>query len=645
MEDNQDYEKFDETSKDSIDYIEENQISNDEEVYEILDNDYADELVNQKSSDKKKKELSENAKMYSDATKTAAEGVATAYGGALGASAVKAFSKSNLGKKTFDKAGTTLDRMDNLAKHPLGIVNPYQNKDENENENESENNKPELDNNELNNSNELTKSDELKNTQDDEKDKGNLLDKLKDRKKSDSDQNLLDNFGKGFGKKLRLYLIIALGFFFLLFLIFFVIAYGKDNAILDLTGTIYKPTDKGTSSGVNAGYSTAYIEKSMLYVGDERTLDMQQYIKSTSVQFIGEEKADYNWLISKGKSLINSKVNEENSEVKYVIINLGLYDLDNADKYINIFNSLKGSNDKITYIFMSVNPVLDNKVPSSMNSTRINNFNNRLRAKLGDNFVDTNTSIKTSFTSSDGIKYDGATYRTIHSTVLEHIKTYFRHGFLAEYPHGTEGTQLLQDNIIKVIGQTAYDSINSAVKSGVQKSGICNKESSAIAGINLAYNLYELGYRVPYYWNGGHDMHDIGGTSAYVDYKGVDKGLGSSVAQSCSDTTCYSHYGYDCTGFVNWAVSNAMGKDISTSLDGWFSRSAYISLEEAEAGDLILTDGHAILVIENKGNYLQTLESTGGDNGLIFRTYDNGELSSLGATVRSLTPYFEQECG
>ena len=51
MEDNQEYEKFDETSKDSIDYIEENQISNDEEVYEILDNDYADEVVNQKASD------------------------------------------------------------------------------------------------------------------------------------------------------------------------------------------------------------------------------------------------------------------------------------------------------------------------------------------------------------------------------------------------------------------------------------------------------------------------------------------------------------------------------------------------------------------------------------------------------------------
>ncbi len=582
----------------------------------------------------------QNAKNLSDATKLAAEGLATAYGGKLGGAAVKAFSKTNLGKKTFEKAGNTLDRMDSIVKHPLGIVNPNANNKEENSSNNSELDKPdELTNNDSLPNNNIDSNDNKK----DSKKNNSFLNNFKNNKKKNNEGNLLD-FGKNFKKKIKLWAIIGSGFLVILLLIFLVVIFGKDNAILDLTGSIYQPTEKGNDGDVASGYSIRYIEKSMLYVGDSRILDMQKYIQSNNVNFIGVENADYNWLISQGRALINSKINEEGSSVKYVIIGLGLYDLDNADKYVNLYRSLMSNNKKITYIFMSVNPVIDGKAPSSMTNKRITNFNNRLKVKLGTNYVDTNTSIGRNFNSSDGIKYDGSIYRLIHSNILSYIREHFRHGFLEEYPHGTEGTELLQDNIITVIGQSAYNNIDNAVKTGVEKSGICNKESSAIAGINLAYGLYELGYRVPYYWNGGHDMHDIGGESAYVNYHGVERYLGSSVAESCSPTTCYNHYGYDCTGFVNWAVSTAMGKDISTSLDGWFSRSTGISLGAAESGDLVLMEGHAILVIENKGDYLQTLESTGGNNGLIFRTYNAGELESLGASVYSLTPYFEQEC-
>lgn len=592
-----------------------------------------------RSNNSVNKEQGQNAKKYSDATKLAAEGLATAYGGKLGGAAVKTFSKTNLGKKNFETAGNTLNRMDNIVKHPLGIVNQYGNNNE-EDESNSELERP----NELENNEELPLNDDLNNAKEkDNNKKNNLFDKFNNRKKNNSDGNLLD-IGNNFKKKVKLWAIIGSSFLVLLMLIFLVIMFGKDNAILDLTGSIYQPTDKGNNGEAIAGYSIRYIEKSMLYVGDSRTLDMQKYIQSNTVNFIGVENADYNWLISQGRALINSKINEEGSTIKYVVIALGLYDLDNADKYVNLYRSLMANNKKITYIFMAVNPVIDGKAPGNMTNKRITNFNNRLKVKLGINYVDTNTSIGRNFTSSDGIKYEGSIYRLIHSTVLNHIRENFRHGFLEEYPHGTDGTELLQGNIIEVIGQSAYDNIDNAVKTGVEQSGICNKESSAIAGINLAYGLYELGYRVPYYWNGGHDMHDIGGESAYVDYNGVDKYLGSPVSQSCSPTTCYSYYGYDCTGFVNWAVSNAMGKDVSASLDVWFERSTTIPFEAAESGDLILMEGHAILVIENKGDYLQTLESTGGTNGLIFRTYDSSELDSLGASVKSLTPYYEREC-
>ena len=241
----------------------------------------------------------QNAKNYSDATKFAAEGLATVYGGKLGGAAVKAFSKTNLGKKTFETAGNTLNRMDNMVKHPLGIVNQYSNNNEDDNSNNSELEKPD----ELENNNGLLPNNNLndENNKDNNK-SGGLLDNFKKNKNSKNNDNSLDVIGKNFKKKAKLWAICSLGFFVILLLIFFVAMFGKDNAILDLTGSIYQPTDKGKDGDVSSGYSIRYIEKSMLYVGDARILDMQKYIQSDTVNFIGAETANYNWLISQGRA-------------------------------------------------------------------------------------------------------------------------------------------------------------------------------------------------------------------------------------------------------------------------------------------------------------------------------------------------------
>ncbi len=574
-----------------------------------------------RSKKQKTKPQSEDAKNYSEDAKLAAEGLATAYGGKLGGVAVKTFSKTNLGKNTFNKVGNA---MDNVIKHPIGIINSMPNNQESSHEELPQ--ESELNNdlsNELDNQQENLKTNFLNNFTNKDSTNGDAKGNLK----------LFKN------KKIRIWIIIGVSVLLLFFLMIFAILLSKDHAMLDLTGSIYKPTSKGNSAGVNAAYAKKNIEKALLYVGDDRVLDMKENLDASTVRFIGSEKANYDWLASTGRSEINNEINSE-TPVKYVVIALGLYDLDNVDKYTNIFNSL-ASDESIHYLFMSVNPVDEKKAPSEMTNAKINNFNSKLSVKISDKYIDTTEVVGSDFKSSDGIKYDAKTYKAIHEVVLSYLKANFSGGFLDEYPHGTEGTQLLRTNIITALGQSDYDSLNSSVKTA---NGTCSKESAAIAGVNLAYGLYQRGYRLPYYWNGGHDMHDIGGVSAYVDYNGVDKQLGSQVAQSCSDTTCYSNYGYDCTGFVNWAVSTSMGRDISTSLDGWFGRSAVISVDEAEPGDIILTSGHAILVIENKGDYLQTLESTGGDNGLIFRTYNGDEVNSIGGTVRSLSPFYDQEC-
>ena len=600
----------------------------DEEPIEYLDDEYTEPILNNgENQNNQKNKNNQKTSKSTEAAKLAAETAATAYGGKLGGTAVKAFSKTNLGQKTFNKVGNA---MDSVIKHPIGIVNPAANLINENNFNEEMPRESEL-----NNNNGLTSNNDL----DSKKDNNNLLDNFKNKKNDKDNVNPLGSFELFKSKKLRIYAIIGLSVLLVFFVMFFAIIASKDHAMLDLTGSIYKPSSKGNGG---AGYSKKNIEKALLYVGDSRVLDMQNHIESNTVKFVGSENADYEWLANTGRSEINSKLNDGGTPVKFVVIGLGLYDLDNADKYVNIFNSLS-SNSDVNYIFMSVTPVNEEKAPSSMTNAKINSFNSTISSKI-EKYVDTTSAVSSDFKTTDGIKYDTDTYRAIHELVLDYIKANFSGGFLDEYPHGTEGTELLYDNIIKVIGQSEYDNLNNSVKSGVQNSGICSKESAAIAGVNLAYGLYQLGYRVPYYWDGGHRPITVNGEQAYVDYTGVDSKLGEVAAPSCSSDTCYNHYGYDCSGFVNWAVSTSMARDVSVSLDGWVNRSTGISMDEAEPGDIITMSGHIILVIENKGDYLQTLESTGGNNGLIFRTYNNEEISSLGANVRSLSPFYEQEC-
>ncbi len=570
-------------------------------------------------------------------------------GGVPGYMAYKKFADSQLGNKSFQKFGEANSKINNralLKSRNMNNFAPMQNNEgEAKEQEESEPNElaPSVDRpNELGNpSSELEKnSDELESNEDKKKSKGKnkaggLFNKNKDDKK-----------GLSFKTKITIFGVLAA--FIVLILMGFTMVYGKDFAMLDLTQALYKPTSKSSSGkSFNNTYTDEEIQNGLLYVGDFRTSDLERYVSGNGVRFISNSTADYNWLAAEGRSRVLSTISAEDAKIKFVVFNLGLYDLENADKYYNIYNSIAASSNKVHIIFMSVNPVKDKqtKIPGVTNS-KITKFNNTIFSKMKEDYIDTYSSVKLT-NSPDGVSFDEATYRSIHAMVLKYIKENYKKSLsfaLDEYPHGTEGTELLHGNIITLIGQDNYDDIDGAVKDAVSE-GRCMKETSAAVGISLAYGLYQLGYRLPYYWNGGHDMHQIEGIGqAYVDYLGVDKILGNNVESSCSDTTCYSYYGYDCTGFINWVVSTAMGKDVSCSLDGWESRSSRISLEEAEPGDIILTDGHAILVVENKGDYLQTLESTGGNNGLIFRTYNSGEISSIGGRVKSLSPFFESGC-
>ena len=445
---------------------------------------------------------------------------------------------------------------------------------------------------------------------------------------------------KGFLKKILVRSIIFSIFGFgAIFLILFVAILGPAlGGLLDLTEDIYKPTPKDTVGTQGPGVLTeADIQRMMIYVGDSRIKEMSHIISADDLTFIYNDQGNYNWFMGSARAEINSKIADPNVKIRFVVINLGLNDLNNYASYYNAYNAMASSNSDVHFLFLGLGPIADGQtvVPGATNQ-KVQIFNNQLKSKIGDNFIDIYGMVNRAEVI-DGVSYTDTTYRKIHAMVLAYIKEHFHTGvpyLLDSYPSGTAGTNLLTTPIRTALGDDAYESLHAAVMENVNASGKCTRAAVAAAGVTLAYGLYQAGYRLPYYWGGGHEGSI---------YMGVNPKHGSQVGASCSPSTCYNYYGFDCSGFVSWALGNAMGKDIGGYVTtGFMSIGTRISFQEAGPGDILVNEGHVILVVENKGGYLVTLESAGGQMGLVFGQYTPGSASSY--QIMSLQGYIDRNC-
>lgn len=199
---------------------------------------------------------------------------------------------------------------------------------------------------------------------------------------------------------------------------------------------------------------------------------------------------------------------------------------------------------------------------------------------------------------------------------------------------GSDGLVPLTVSIVDAIGMNNYNTLNDKVMAASKSNG-CSKVSMAKVASTLAEELSHYGYRVPYYWGGGHSG---------IFYMGVDKTLGAVTNVSCSDTNCYNHVGYDCSGFISWAATLVIGRNVSMITNGFMNVSTPISFEEAGAGDIIVSESHIILILQNNGSTFLTVESQGGNIGVIFGTYDQVRINSLGMQIKSMSNYFANNC-
>lgn len=190
---------------------------------------------------------------------------------------------------------------------------------------------------------------------------------------------------------------------------------------------------------------------------------------------------------------------------------------------------------------------------------------------------------------------------------------------LGDLVTGISDTQLLDRPLIELFGEDGMNELNELIASNVEKYGVGTGKGSAAAAITLINSIKAKGYRLPYYWAGGHGAISIG----------ANPNWGSRTGGSCSSSRCYYFNSLDCSGFVSWAVRNGGCTNFSSNVAANFmSLGPSESVESAKAGDVLASKGHVLIVVQNNDGKVILAESSGGTGGVHFSEYSPSSHSN-----------------
>ena len=162
--------------------------------------------------------------------------------------------------------------------------------------------------------------------------------------------------------------------------------------------------------------------ETILYSGDSRTEGMKLALgESSTLKFVCKPGTGYKWLKDTAVGKIKSIVKENPNTI--VIFAFGVNDLPNIDYYIKLYKKF-ADEIKANIWYMSVNPV-DSSVQGpydSVDNTKIETFNAKLKSFAGSRYIDTyNYLLTDGFTAPDSLHYDNDTYKKIHEYCLSAV--------------------------------------------------------------------------------------------------------------------------------------------------------------------------------------------------------------------------------
>lgn len=194
---------------------------------------------------------------------------------------------------------------------------------------------------------------------------------------------------------------------------------GRKNNAIDFYNKYASKVD-GPAAGGPAGYGPGRN----IWFGDSRTVGMHQSLGDGGDRWVAKVGAGYDWFAGEGLKEVNSDLKNTDT----IIVNFGVNDLGNIDKYIAKLNELAQKDWKSNKIrVMSVNPVDEGKALAHsyhVNNAEIEKFNQKMKSGLsGSNisFIDTYSQVKNDLKTDDGVHYKKETYQKIHDTALGDI--------------------------------------------------------------------------------------------------------------------------------------------------------------------------------------------------------------------------------
>lgn len=152
----------------------------------------------------------------------------------------------------------------------------------------------------------------------------------------------------------------------------------------------------------------------VVFIGDSRFVQMHEAVGETGVSYIAAGWMGYDWLVDTAIPRVDPYAVKGTK----IVINLGVNDLENIDKYIATVNqkaaewTAKGA----TVYYATVNPV-------EGNNYGVDNFNNKLINGLrGVKIINTNAFLKTyGCQMADNVHYKGPTSLNIYCYIMSQL--------------------------------------------------------------------------------------------------------------------------------------------------------------------------------------------------------------------------------
>lgn len=157
------------------------------------------------------------------------------------------------------------------------------------------------------------------------------------------------------------------------------------------------------------------LPKLTIFIGDSRMVGMDNAVDDDSI-YIAKVGEGYNWYKEYAEEILEKTIESNSDKSLSVIFNLGVNDLEDAQKYVAAVNELSAKYSNVRFSYMSVNPV----GVTTITNEQIKIFNNTLQTMLDNkvNYIDTYTYLMAKgYNTVDGLHYTDETYRVIHDYV------------------------------------------------------------------------------------------------------------------------------------------------------------------------------------------------------------------------------------